>query len=231
MARRILSFFIPLCLFPALVAFGVCFLGDRKYVFISLMGAVLTLVLFFCGISGKTDIAGADYIRRRIASRRLVLTALLTALTAIGRLIPFFKPITAITTLTALYLGRESGFFVGAMAALFSNFFFGQGPWTPFQMLAWGLIGYFAGCIAPMLRKHPAALYGYGVLSGVFFSLLMDVWTVLWSGGFSLPLYLAAIVTAIPHTILYAVSNVLFLFWFRKPFAEKLTRIRQKYGI
>ena len=54
MARRILSFVIPLCLFPALVAFGVCFLGDRKYVFISLMGALLTLVLFFCGISGKT---------------------------------------------------------------------------------------------------------------------------------------------------------------------------------
>ena len=114
MARRILSFVIPLCLFPALVAFGVCFLGDRKYVFISLMGAVLTLLLFFCGISGKSNTAGADYIRRRIASRRLVLTALLTALTAVGRLIPFFKPITAITTLTALYLGRESGFFVGA---------------------------------------------------------------------------------------------------------------------
>ena len=231
MARRILSFVIPLCLFPAIVAFGVCFLGDRKNVFISLMGALLTLVLFFCGISGKSNTAGADYIRRRIASRRLVLTALLTALTAVGRLIPFFKPITAITTLTALYLGRESGFFVGAMAALFSNFFFGQGPWTPFQMLAWGLIGYFAGWIAPLLRRYPAALYGYGVLSGVFFSFLMDVWTVLWSGGFSLSLYLAALVTAIPHTILYAVSNVLFLFWFRKPFAEKLTRIRRKYGI
>ena len=111
MARRILSFVIPLCLFPALVAFGVCFLGDRKYVFISLMGAVLTLLLFFCGISGKSNTAGADYIRRRIASRRLVLTALLTALTAVGRLIPFFKPITAITTLTALYLGRVRGVF------------------------------------------------------------------------------------------------------------------------
>ncbi len=231
MARRVLSVVIPFCLFPALVAFGVRLLGDRKYVFISFVGAILTLTLFFCGISGKSDTAGEEYLRRRIASRRLVLTSLLTALTAIGRLIPFFKPITAVTTLTALYLGRESGFFVGAMAALFSNFFFGQGPWTPFQMLAWGLIGYFAGCVAPLLRRYPIALYGYGILSGVFFSFLMDVWTVLWSGGFSLSLYLTAIVTAIPHTILYAVSNVLFLVWFRKPFAEKLTRIRQKYGI
>ena len=50
MARRILSFVIPLCLFPALVAFGVCFLGDRKYVFISLMGAVLTLLLSLFGL-------------------------------------------------------------------------------------------------------------------------------------------------------------------------------------
>lgn len=231
MVRRILSLIIPFCLFPALIAFGVFFLGDRKYVFISLMGTVFTLVLFFCGITQKSATAGADYIRRRIASRRLVLTSLLTALTAIGRLIPFFKPITAITTLTALYLGKESGFFVGAMAAFFSNFLFGQGPWTPFQMLAWGLIGYFAGCIAPILQKHPIALYGYGIVSGIFFSLLMDVWTVLWSGGFLLTQYFAAIVTAIPHTILYAVSNVLFLVWFRKPFAEKLTRLRQKYGI
>ena len=218
--RRVLSYGIPLVLFPLLVAAGVRFLGDRKYVFVSLVGAVFTILLFFTGFSKK-----------RIGSRRLVLTSILTALASVGRLIPFFKPITAISTLTALYLGKESSFFVGAMAALFSNFFFGQGPWTPFQMLAWGLIGYFAGLLAPILRKHTVALYIYGVLSGVFFSFVMDVWTVLWSGGFSLSLYLAAIVTAIPHTILYAVSNVLFLVFFHRPVGEKLTRIRRKYGI
>lgn len=218
--RRVLSYGIPLFLFPLLVAVGVCFLGDRKYVFVSLVGAVFTILLFFTGFSKK-----------RIGSRRLVLTSILTALASVGRLIPFFKPITAISTLTALYLGKESGFFVGAMTALFSNFFFGQGPWTPFQMLAWGLIGYFAGLLAPLLRKHTTALYIFGALAGVFFSFVMDVWTVLWSGGFSLSLYLAAIVTAIPHTILYAVSNVLFLAFFHRPFGEKLTRIRRKYGI
>ena len=93
------------------------------------------------------------------------------------------------------------------------------------------LIGYFAGLLAPLMRKHTTALYIFGALAGVFFSFVMDVWTVLWSGGFSLSLYLAAIVTAIPHTILYAVSNVLLLVFFHRPFGEKLTRIRRKYGI
>lgn len=231
--RRILSFAIPLCLFPALVASGVFWLGDRKYAFISIVGALFTLILFFCGFSVKKGMYPAhnSHIQKRIASRRLVLVSILTALTSIGRLIPFFKPIAAITTLTAIYLGGEAGFFVGAMSALISNFLFGQGPWTPFQMLAWGLIGYFAGWLSPMFRKSRTALFLYGALSGVFFSLVMDVWTVLWGGGFSLSLYIAAIITAVPHTILYAVSNVLFLLWFHKPFCEKLTRIQQKYGI
>jgi energy-coupling factor transport system substrate-specific component len=60
----------------------------------------------------------------------------------------------------------------------------------------------------------------------------MDIWTMLWEvGGFQAEIYLAAILTSLPHMILYAVSNVIFLLLFAKPFGEKLTRVRIKYGV
>ena len=117
----------------------------------------------------------------------MVLVAVMTAISVLGRFIPFFKPITALTVITAMYLGGEAGFLVGSLSALLSNFYFGQGPWTAFQMLAWGLIGYVAGLIAESLKRNRALLLAYGVLSGIAFSLIMDVWTVLWySAGFDM---------------------------------------------
>ena len=139
---------------------------------------------------------------------------------------------TAITVITAIWLGGESGFLVGSLTALISNFYFGQGPWTPFQMLAFGLIGLIAGLLNKPLKKSRLALAIYGVFAGIAFSFAMDVWTVVWANGdFSLPMYLTALVTAIPYTIMYAVSNVVFLLILGKPFGEKLERIKVKYGV
>ena len=70
------------------------------------------------------------------------------------------------------------------------------------------------------------------MIAGCVFSVIMDVWTVLWySGTFSKELFLAAVVTALPHTALYSVSNVIFLFLIARPMGEKLTRIKTKYGV
>ena len=72
----------------------------------------------------------------------------------------------------------------------------------------------------------------FALLSGVAFSFIMDIWTVLWYGGsFNPGLYLSAITTAIPHTVLYAVSNLIFILFLSKPFGEKLERIKIKYGV
>lgn len=219
--RQILRYLIPLLLIPLLVALGGTVFSAQRYLIVSLGVAVLALLLFAAGIEQRT-----------IGSRRLVLTAVLTALSVIGRLIPVFKPVTAITVIAALYLGAEAGFTVGAMSALLSNIFFGQGPWTPFQMLAWGLIGLIAGYLHTPLLKYRAMLLTYGVVSGVAFSFIMDIWTVLWyNGSFSLELYGAALVSAIPHTVLYAVSNFVFLLLLAKPMGAKLARIKLKYGV
>lgn len=118
----------------------------------------------------------------------------------------------------------------GALTAAISNFYFGQGPWTPFQMFVWGVIGLLAGMAASPLKKNKVILVLYGVFSGVLFSLLMDVWTVLWAdGSFNIQRYLAAVISSAEFMIVYAVSNVIFLLLFAKPIGKALERISTKY--
>lgn len=219
--KRILRILIPLVLIPAVCIGGSLLFDEQKHIFVSLVVAFFSLILFITGFERKVT-----------GTRRMVLVAVMTAISVLGRFIPFFKPITAITVITAMYLGGEAGFLVGSLSALLSNFYFGQGPWTAFQMLAWGLIGFIAGLMAEPLKKNKVLLLAYGVLAGVAFSFIMDVWTVLWySAGFDIELYLLSIKAAIPHTILYAVSNFIFLLVLAKPFGDKLERIKIKYGV
>jgi len=219
--RLALRILIPLILIPATAILGSFMFGEKKHLLVSFAVALLSLFLFIAGIEKKA-----------VGSRRMVIVAVMTALSVVGRFIPFFKPVTAITVITAVYLGGEAGFAVGAFSALLSNFYFGQGPWTAFQMLGWGLIGLFAGLLSKPLKKSRIALAMYGLLSGIIFSLIMDIWTVLWySDGFNTALYLAAMATALPHTVLYSLSNAVFLWFMAKPFGEKLNRIKIKYGV
>lgn len=219
--RNLLKWAIPFVLMPMLVLLGGFVFRQRLHLFVSFAAASLAVLLFLLGFE-----------RKKVGTRRLVIVSVMTALCIAGRFIPFFKPVTAITVIAAVYLGKESGFLVGALAALLSNFYFGQGPWTAFQMLAWGLIGWFAGALAQPLKHRREAMLLYGVLSGIAYSLLMDVWTVMsLNGNFTVPLYLAAVASSLPHMILYAVSNFLFLWFLAKPFGDKLERIRIKYGI
>ena len=219
--RNVLRFALPFVLIPATVLLGATVFDAKKHIFVSLCVAILTVLLFLSGFEQKN-----------LGARRLVLVAVMIALSVVGRFIPFFKPVTALTIISAIYLGKESGFAVGALSALLSNFYFGQGPWTPFQMLAWGLIGLAAGALARPLKKSRVFLLFFGVISGLVFSLVMDLWTVLWySNGLSGKLYAAAVVGSLGYTLLYAVSNFVFLLALAKPIGEKLERIKIKYGI
>ena len=219
--RGVLKYLIPFGLIPALVLSGALLFDSRRYLILSLGVAVLALLLFYAGVE-----------KRNIGSRRMVLTAVMTALAVAGRFIPLFKPVTAICVITAMYLGAEAGFLCGSMSVLISNIWFGQGPWTPFQMLGFGLIGLLAGYLSRPLIKSRLLLLAYGLLAGVAYSMIMDVWTVLWySGGFDATLYLAAIASALPFTAMYAASNLVFLLLLAKPVGAKLARVKLKYGV
>ena len=219
--RSVLKIVIPFVLIPLLVAVSAFAFSGQRYLIISLGIAVLALLLFMAGVE-----------RRSIGSRRMVITAIMTALAVFGRFIPLFKPITAIIVITAVYLGAQAGFLTGAMSVLLSNIWFGQGPWTPFQMLGFGLIGLFAVYLSRWLVHSKALLVIYGVFAGIAYSFIMDIWTVLWySGGFDTGLYASAIISALPFTALYAVSNAVFLLILSKPIGNKLNRIKIKYGV
>ena len=120
----------------------------------------------------------------------------------------------------------------GALSAVISNFYFGQGPWTPFQMLSWGLLGFIAGLIADPLKRSRVVLAIYAVISGVLYSLLMDIWSTLWADGyFNVSRYLAFVVSSAQFTLIYAVSNLVFLLLLARPIGKILGRIKTKYGI
>ncbi len=218
--RAVLCYLLPLCVMPLAVWVSLQ-LPTKFTALILFCMAALTLLLFVCGIEQK-----------EIGTRRLVLSVIFMAIAVLGRLLPMVKPVTAIVILGALYLGKESGFLIGAGTALLSNVFFGQGPWTVFQMLAWGCIGWAAGAMHQALRRHKSLLLIYGCVTGIAYSMLMDIWTVVWHyEGFSLGYYKVTLLAALPHTLLYAVSNVLFLWLMRKPVDDKLSRIEIKYGL
>lgn len=219
--RKILGFIIPFILIPCVIFIGVSLFDNKKYIFISFFIALLTVCLFITGFEKK-----------KTGTRRLILVSIMIALSVVGRFIPFFKPVTALTIISAMYLGGESGFMVGSLSALLSNFSFGQGPWTPFQMLAWGLLGLVGGFLAKPLKANKVFLLIFGVISGIIFSIIMDVWMALsYSDSLNFQFFLSSFITAIPHTVLYSVSNFVFLLILSKPFGEKLERIKVKYGV
>ena len=212
--RDVLRVALPFIVMPALVALGALVFSEKQHLLVSFGMACMALLFFLTGFE-----------KRKTGGRRMVIVSVMTALCIVGRFIPLFKPITALTVITAMYLGGEAGFLTGAL-------YFGQGPWTAFQMLAWGFIGLIAGWMANPLKTHRWLLLVYGVLAGAAYSLVMDVWNVLWyAGSLDWSQYAASVATALPHTALYAVSNFVFLYFLAKPFGEKMERVKVKYGV
>ena len=219
--RRALKLILPpvFALFVIATAFYIN--TERSAIYASLVISVLALIFFVAG-----------YEKKKTGTRRMIISVVMITLSVAGRFLPIFKPVTALTVISAIYLGPEAGFLVGSMSALISGIWFTIGPWTPFQMLAWGMIGLISGLLSKRLKSSYPFLLVWGVLTGIIFSLIMDVWNTLWvSGSFDLTYYAASIKSAAGFTLLYALSNLLFLILLAKPIGKKLERMKIKYGI
>lgn len=178
-----------------------------------------------------------SFERQKPRPRDFMPVVVLTALSVTGRLVfaalPNFKPVSAIVILAGVCFGRQSGFLTGALSALVSNLFFGQGPWTSWQMYAWGLMGYIAGALAPTrLFRRPWAVLAYGFVASFGYGFLLNSWTlfsfvqpVTWQSA--LAVYGAGLAFDAAH----AVSTVVFLSVTLLPWQKELGRIRQKYGV
>lgn len=179
----------------------------------------------------------ANYEVSKPGLRQIMPTVVLGALAAAGRIIfaplPDFKPVSAICILGGIVFGRRSGFMIGALAALVSNFFFGQGAWTPWQMYAWGMIGYLSGVFADHgLFERRGVVLVYGFISALFYGLILNSWYVV---GFIHPITWPSIIltfgAGIPLDCIHGAATVLFLLLIYVPWTRKLERIKMKYGI
>ena len=219
-----ISLFIVLM--PFLPFIGITQFEDRRYLIIAFIIVIAAFVPFWLRAN-----------RKGLNARELSLIAVMTALSVAGRtlfyLIPGFKPVAALAAIAGMALGAEAGFLTGALSALLSNMIFGQGPWTPFQMFAWGMIGFFASFLTVKKRQpSKVALILYGTIAGIFFSFAMDIWgTVSAVGIFSKEAFIVAITSAIPFTIIYIVSNIVFLLLLTNPIMQRLNRIKTKYKL
>ena len=138
--RTIVAAILVILCIPAVLAVNILFLEDRSYYATSLIIIALAMVPFALVFEGRKPMA-----------RELVVIAVMVAIAVVGRaaffMVPQFKPVVAIVIIAGAALGAESGFAVGALSGFVSNFIFGQGPWTPWQMFAFGIIGFLAGLI------------------------------------------------------------------------------------
>lgn len=179
----------------------------------------------------------ASFEASRPALRQLMPTAVLAAVAAAGRVlfspIPDVKPVSAIAILAGAALGRRSGFVVGALAALASNVFFGQGPWTPWQMYAWGLVGYVGGVLGERgLLDRALALYVWGFASGLVYGFILNGYHVL---GYVQPLTwesaLLACAASLPLDVTHGIATVAFLAAIWLPWGRAIRRVVAKYGL
>lgn len=225
MLNKFIKYILTLCIAPILILLGSFLFPDKSYAVISFLLVIFACIPFFISFENK-----------KTSSRTLVIIAVMTALSVAGRFIfspiPFFKPVTAIVIITAVYFGSESGFLTGALSAVISNFYFGQGPWTPFQMFAWGIVGFIAGILGSQILRSKIILIIYSLISGVIYSFILDIWTTIWSDGyFNILRFLASSLTSAPVTAIYSISNVIFLLILLKPMGKKLERVKVKYGL
>lgn len=220
--------FIILCLIPLTIYFGIYYLGDRKYYFISMLIILQIMIPFTMVFEG-----------RKPQAREIVVIAVLCALGVAGRaaffMLPQFKPVAAIIILSGIALGGESGFFVGAMTMFLSNLFYSQGPWTPWQMFAMGIIGFLAGVLYQkgLLRRNRLSISIFGglVVFFIYGGIMNPASVMMYQANINWGMLKMAFITGLPFDMIHAIGTFFFLFLIAEPMLEKLDRIKIKYGL
>ncbi len=226
--RTIFAAVLILIVIPITIAFGVFVLNDRKYYFISILIVLYTMIPFFM-----------VFEKKKPQARELIIISVLAAIAVAGRgaffMVPQFKPVVAVVIISGVCFGAESGFLVGSITGFISNFFFGQGPWTPWQMFSFGIIGFLAGILFKkgMLKKTrlPLCIFG-GVSTFIIYGIIMNTASIfMFSSNITFNALITFYLSGIPFDAIHAMATVFFLFIISDPMIEKLDRIKIKYGL
>ena len=218
----IIIFAVPLTLY-----IGYKIGGTHYYVlsFVVLIWAMLPFFLMF--------------EKRGPNANELVTLAVMCAVAVVSRAafiwLPHFKPITAVIIITGAAFGAEAGFMTGAVSMLVSNFLFGQGMWTPWQMFAFGMAGLFAGLLFyranVKIDKWKLALFGGFIVMFVVGPLLDTCTLFTMTSEISKSSAAAVYLAGLSVNAIHATATVLTLLIASDPFLEKLNRVKKKYGM
>lgn len=218
--------FVLVCMLFPLALWIFMATGAENYGFISMVMVVLAMVPFLM-----------LYEMKKPQAREWIPLAVMAAIAAVGRaafaFVPQFKPTSAIIIITAMVFGPEAGFLTGAIAALASNLFFGQGPWTPWQMFAWGLIGFIAGLLSRrgwLGKKWQYVVFG--MVCGYIYGWILNIW----SGagfvyGLSWESYISLCITSFIPDSIHGAATAIFLLMLADSWGAKLRRVKNKFGI
>ena len=168
-----------------------------------------------------------------------MIISVLCAIAVIGRtafsMIPEFKPVVALVIISGICFGGETGFLVGSITAFVSNFIFGQGPWTPWQMYALGIIGFMAGVLfkEDSFAKTRIVLSVFGFfVTLVLYGVIMNTASVLMmTTAPTADMLKTAYIMGFPVDMIHALSSAFFLWFIAEPMIEKLERVKVKYGL
>lgn len=226
--RTWFAFALMMILVPVLLYCSVRIWGGRKYLLCSLIVVVAAMLPFFMMFEG-----------RKPKAREIMVISVLAAIGVAGRaaffMVPSFKPVAAIVIISGISFGGEAGFLVGSLTMLISNMFMGQGPWTPWQMFSFGMIGFLAGILYQrgLLKARKADLCIYGFLSVfLIYGGIMNPASILMSYGYiTRSSLIAYYISGAPVDLVHAISTVIFLWFLSRPLLEKLERIKVKYGL
>lgn len=221
--------YVFLCVFaPVLVFLGYKYLDSGHY-YVSALGLiVLSLSLFFF-----------TFEKRKLKTTELVCIAVMTALCAASRVafgfVPQVKPMCALVIITAIAFGGNVGFVVGALSVFVSNFTFGQGMFTPFQMLAMGLTAFFCALVffgKPKRQSRIAVSLTGGVLTFFVYGFVVDTCSVfMMVSDYTFKSVLAVYLSGAPFNLIHALTTAAVLLLFFKPMNDKLSRLHTKYQI
>ncbi|MDG4656990.1 ECF transporter S component [Ectobacillus antri] len=202
------------------------FVNARHFLWVSILILTVTMLPFYIRFEKKA-----------FASREIVFIAVLAAIAAVSRVpfsvLPSIQPTSFVIIVSALVLGGEAGFLIGATAALVSNLFLGQGPWTLWQMCGWGLMGLIAGMLRnyTFMQKHIGRIM-FGIIAGFVFGWFTNISVfITFLGELTWQTLLLTYVTSFYFDLAHAASNAFFLAVFGRQWIKILTRFKGKYGL
>lgn len=226
--RTVAASFMILLAIPLTIWFGIYYLNDRQYYIISTMVIFETMIPFVMVFES-----------RKPQARELVIISVLCAIAVAGRaaffMVPQFKPLVAVVIIAGVCFGGEAGFLVGAVSGFVSNFFFAQGPYTPWQMFSFGIIGFLAGVLfrkGLLLREKKALCIFGGLATFIIYGGIMNPASVIiFQSKITKETLIASYISGVPFDLIHAAATVIFLYIISEPMLEKLDRIKIKYGL